>query len=276
MKYDLTIALRAYPGIIARQQVFCDDKFTLYKKSLQSCIQWLGNLKCFIYILLDNCPLEYLSYTKDALQDIDHEIINYDHKQGNAQTFAKQVELLSTQSHSEIVFFLEDDYIHLPWSIQQFVHMMQDNPNVPFGTSYFSPDYQNMLLHRYRIQQHYYQWHIYGEVASTTMTFFTRKTVLHKYKQELLSYSKGNHDFSMRYSMTKLGIYNLSNMLTALFRDFFQVKLFGYIRYKCWRYIIHTPKTKLYVPLLSWSTHTDSKWLAPWTDRHKIWKSITI
>ncbi len=276
MTHDLTLVLRVYPGIIARQKVFCEDKFTLYKKSLMSCIQWLWNLKCFVYVLLDNCPMEYHTYTKNALKHIDHEIIAYDKKQWNAQTFAKQVELLSEQKYSDICLFLEDDYIHLPWSLEKFVDMMKHNPQINFWTTYLSPDYQNMIIHNYRPKLLYYKNDIYGTFASTTMTFYCTKISLKKYKKELLSYSKWNHDFSMWFSMTKLGVYNIGNMITALFTNFFQFKLFWYMRYKCLKYIIKAPKTNLYAPLVSWSTHIDSKWIPPGTDRNKVWESISI
>ena len=276
MTYDLTLVLRVYPGIIERQKVFCDDKITLYKKSLNSMVSAIGKCKCFVYVLLDNCSEEYQSYTKEKLGEIDHEIIVYKDKQWNAQTSAKQIEILSTQHHSDLCLFLEDDYIHLPESIEKFVDMMKNNPEIEFWTTYFSPDYQNMIIHNYRPKLLYYKNDIYGTFASTTMTFYCTKAALIKYKKELLSYSKWNHDFSMRFSMTKLWVYNIGNMLTALFTNFSQFKLFWYMRYKCLKYMIKTPKTKLYVPLSSWSTHIDSKWIPPGTDRYKVRDSISI
>ena len=59
IKYDLTICLRTYPWITDKQKVFCDDKITLYKKSLISLVQWCGNLKVFYHVILDNCSEEY-------------------------------------------------------------------------------------------------------------------------------------------------------------------------------------------------------------------------
>lgn len=274
--YDLTICLRVYPGIIKKQQVFCEDKFTLYKKSISSCIRWLWALKVFMYILLDNCPKQYYDYTKKSVQHIDHEIIQYDTKQWNAKTFAKQFEILNHQDYSDICLFLEDDYLHLPGSIEKFVRTMQRYPHITFGTTYYSPDYQSMLIHNYRSKLLYDQDTVYGTFASTTMTFYCTTEALHIYRKELLSYSKWNHDFSMWFSMTKLWIYNFSNMIKSCFTDLFQCKLFWYMRYKCFAFMITTPQTELYVPLLGWSTHIDSTGLSPWTDWKKTWDSITI
>lgn len=275
MKYDLCIVLRVYPWIIDAQKVFCDDKFLLYKKSLNSMINAIGELKTFVYVLLDHCPNEYKDYTEKNLKNIDHDIIVYKEKQWNAQTFKKQIELLSKQNFSERCLFLEDDYLHIPWSIENFVKIMKDN-DIEFWTTYNSPDYQKMLIHNYRPNLLYYNNNVYWNFASTTMTFFCTKQSLEKYKEELLSYTKWNHDFSMWFSMTKLWLFNIWNMLKALFTNFFQFKLFGYIRYKCIKYIIKTPKTTLYVPLLSGSAHIDKKWLPKWTDWQKIWNSINI
>lgn len=272
--YDLCICLRVYPWIIERQKVFCSDKFTLYQKSLQSCVSSLWALRVFFYVLLDNCPQEYYDYTQHTLEHIDHDIVQYHQKQWNQKTFKKQFEILSQQKHSNICLFLEDDYLHLPWSIEQFVHAMYSNKNIVFGTTYCSPDYQNMIIHNYRPEIFHYNNNLYWAFASTTMTFFCTKDALIKYKEELLSYSLWNHDFSMRFSMTKLWIYNISNFFKALFTNPFQFKLFLYIWYKCFKFIFNTPKTKLIVPLMSWSTHIDKYWLAYWVDWHKIWKSF--
>lgn len=275
MEYDLCLVLRVYPWIIDAQKVFCDDKFLLYKKSLNSMINAIGELKTFVYVLLDHCPDEYKHYTKEKLKNIDHKIIVYEEKQWNAKTFKKRIELLSKQNFSEICLFLEDDYLHIPWSIEDFVKMMKNN-DIEFWTTYNSPDYQKMIIHDYRPEILYFNNNIYWTFASTTMTFFCTKKSLEKYKEELLSYTKWNHDFSMWFSMTKLWLFNIWNMLKALFTNFFQLKLFVYMRYKCFKYIIKTPKTKLYAPLLSSSAHIDKKWLPKWVDWQKIWNSINI
>jgi len=273
MKYDLCIVLRVYPWIIDAQKVFCDDKFLLYKKSLNSMINAIGELKTFVYVLLDHCPNGYKDYTEKNLKNIDHDITVYKEKQWNAQTFKKQIELLSKQNFSERCLLLEDDYLHIPWSIENFVKIMKDN-DIEFWTTYNSPDYQKMLIHNYRPNLLYSNNNVYWNFASTTMTFFCTKQSLEKYKEELLSYTKWNHDFSMWFSMTKLWLYNISNIIKTLFSDFSQFKLFWYIRYKCIKYIIKTPKTTLCVPLLSGSAHIDKKWLPKWTDWQKIWNSI--
>ena len=273
MEYNLCIALRVYPWMIDAQKVFCDDKFTLYKKSLVSLIWAIWDLKCFIYVILDACPEEYHTFTEKILSKIDHKLIKHNTKYWNAKTFNEQFELLSNQNYSEYCLFLEDDYLHISKSIEIFVSLMKEK-NIEFWTTYNSPDYQKMLIHNYRPELLYFWNKIFWAFGSTTMTFFCTKTSLRKYEKVLLSYSKWNHDFSMWFSVTKLWIFNLWNIIKALFSNFYQFKLFGYMRYKCFWFILTIPKTKLRCPLLSWSAHIDKKWLPQWIDWQEIWDSI--
>lgn len=273
-KYELTICLRVYPGIANKQKVFCDDKITIFQKSLSSLIQWCGDLKIFYYIILDNCPSVYHSITNQLLESQNYEIISYATTQWNAKTFAKQIDILAHQSYSDIVYFAEDDYLYQPKSIEKFYYDFK-NDKADFGTIYYSPDYKTLLIQDHPITTKRYANHVYEYRASTTMTFFVKKYSLLVYKDWLLSYTRGNHDFSMRFSITKFNIFSFYKFLIYLFKDFQSLKLWWYIRYKCNLQNFTIRKWTLLVPQQSWATHIDKSGMAIWYDWKKLRDSIS-
>lgn len=272
--YQLTICLRVYPGIADKQKVFCDDKMTIFQKSLASLVQSCGNLKTFYYVLLDNCPEAYERITHQFLEGKAYEIIPYASSQGNQKTFSNQIDILLSQQYSEIVYFAEDDYLYLPQSIENF-YTVFTNDSADFWTVYHSPDYEKFLIHDHPIYWPEYSdtWYTYR--ASTTMTFFTKKTSLQYYKNRLLSYAHGNHDFSMWFTITKYNIFNLLKVFQYLLYDFESFKYWGYIRYKCNIHNFLIKKGKLLVPNHSGATHIDKDWMAPWTNRQLIRDAIS-
>jgi len=267
-KIDLTICLRVYPWIADKQKIFCDDKLTIYKKSLVSLVNACGDLNVKYIIILDTCPSEYQLFTDSTLSVHDYEIISYDNKQWNAKTFKKQMELL-INAWSDIVYFAEDDYIYQKNSIQLFLKdFIQDAAD--FGTLYYSPDYKKFLIHDYMSLNKKYNTTKYGYFASTTMTFFTKKTSLKKYYSRLETYTSWNHDFSMRFTITKYNIFNCTKPIKYFFKDLWSLKLWWYIWWKCNINNFTIPKWALMVSLESWATHIDKEGL----DTSIDWKSI--
>lgn len=273
-KIDLTICLRVYPWIADKQKVFCDDKFTIYQKSLTSLILSCWTLNVKYIIMLDACPEEYQIFTESILRDHNHEIISYKNKQWNAKTFRKQVEIL-TDTDCDIIYFAEDDYLYLENSIKRFIQDFRQD-SAEFGTLYCSPDYKKFLIHDYKPIEKMYKTIRYWYFASTTMTFFAKRKALIKYQSWLLTYSQWNHDFSMRFTITKYNIFTIIKPFLYLFKDFWSFKLWWYIWYKCNIKNFIVPKWKLMIPLKSWATHIDKEWIDWSIDWKEVRKSISI
>lgn len=267
-----TICLRVYPGIAEKQKVFSDEKITIYQKSLRSLVAAVGNAKVQYHILFDACPPEYTTITETILSWCAYEIDKYPTTQGNATTFLRQLEML-VAAESDIVYFAEDDYLYLPSSIEKFLHDFAHDP-AEFGTLYYSPDYTDIALHDYtpttvshgQIQYHY--------MASTTMTFFAKRAALLRYRTWFASYTRGNHDFSLWFTITKKNIFKPWKLLQYLIQDFWSLKLRWYIWYKCHIHNFITPKGRLMVPVVSGATHIDIQWMDRTQSKPDTWQKI--
>ena len=112
MKYDLVIAYRIYPKVSKDPAIFSEDKYKLAKFCLKSFKAALEDINFKMYALLDGCPDEYEDLFKEVFPEGNVEILRLN-KIGNKQTFKKQIEILSTQNDSDVVYFAEDDYFYI-------------------------------------------------------------------------------------------------------------------------------------------------------------------
>ena len=112
MKYDLVVAYRIYPGISKVPPVYPNDKLKLAKFCLESFKKSLDGLKVKVYALMDNCPKEYEDLFLEYFDANDIEFVRLPGV-GNKATFKKQIEILSNQNDSEVVYFAEDDYFYI-------------------------------------------------------------------------------------------------------------------------------------------------------------------
>jgi hypothetical protein len=138
-------------------------------------------------------------------------------------TFLRQMEILS-EAKSEIVYFAEDDYLYKPGSIEKFLDDFTNDP-AEFGTLYYSPDYTDIALHDYTPTTVSHGQTQYHYMASTTMTFFAKREALLRYYSWLASYTRGNHDFSLWFTITKKNIFKPWKLVQYLIQDFWSLKL---------------------------------------------------
>jgi len=263
-KYDLAVAYRIYPKVSKVPPVYPDDKYKLSELCLKSFKESFGDMKVKIWVILDNCPPEYTDLFKKYFDSPELELINLGFT-GNNGTFKKQLEILLNQEESELVYFAEDDYFYLPGCFSRIIDFMKAEGGNCFVTPFDHPDYYNLKIHDYKYQVKYsgcQQWRTGG---STCMTFLTTKQVLKETEKVLLTYSRGNYDASMWFSLTKKRIFN-----PFYFRNNEDIRIFVKAWFNCWRQILFGKKRYLWAPVPSLCTHMDDIHLAPGID----WQSL--
>lgn len=254
-EYDLTVAYRIYPGVSKIPPVFNDDKYKLSYFCLKSFKESLGELKVKMIVLLDNCPPEYKELFKKFFKEEDLELIDLDGI-GNLGTFALQIKYLLNQNYSDIVYFAEDDYFYMPNQFKEMINLLNENEDVDFVSPYDHPEDYSSKLHdhpNYIKSTNIRHWRT---ASSTCLTFLTDKNTLNEVKNILSSYSRGNHDASMWFSLTRYNI-NPFKIIKNL-----NDRVFINLVFNSWRYtlkqVIYGKRRKLWVPMPTIGIHMES------------------
>ena len=255
-KYDLVIAHRVYPGISKTPFIKNVSKYELLSFNLKSLKNSFGLLKVKIFFILDNCPKKFEDLINKIFCDYDCELIVYNSPQGGVKTFFKQIEILSEQNESNIIYFSEDDYLYKKNSLEQAIEIFLKKKDViDFMTRYEAPDYNIRQFHNYKKEKIFVNDFKLINVSCTTFTFLTTKDVLIETKHIFKSYKFGNYDSSIFISLTKLRILPLQNLKSLFFeRDivrYIKAYLFGGLQ------IIFGKKFNLYSFSPSLATHME-------------------
>ena len=259
-KYDLAIAYRIYPKISKIQAIHPDNKYELSRVCLESFYNSVKNVKAYIYIILDGCPLEYQKLFEETLIGIDYEFIEKGGI-GNAQTFNLQMDLLLNQDKSDVIYFAEDDYFYLENAFTELIKAIK-HPDVDFVTPYDHPDTYRTDFHNYKkkyIKIEGYKW---GIMSSTTMTFMTTKRVLKETKNIFYTYTVRNYDASLWLSLTKLNAFNVALMTKLLFTNFQFFKYFLKLYYFSFGQTIFGKKRILVQAVPALATHMETAFLS--------------
>ncbi|HVY69793.1 MAG TPA: glycosyltransferase family 2 protein, partial [Verrucomicrobiae bacterium] len=133
--YDFAVAYRVYPRVSRTPPVFRDNKFKLAELCARSFKNSLGSLRPKIWLLLDACPPEYERMFRSLFPAEDMVILNLT-GEGNLPTFVRQIQILSEQTDSELIYFAEDDYYYLPGQFPRLVDFLRANLDADFVTPY--------------------------------------------------------------------------------------------------------------------------------------------
>jgi hypothetical protein len=268
--YDLAIAYRIYPGVSKVPFLHGDNKLKLAETGVRTLRDSLGNLRAKIYFILDKCPPVYEEMILQYFVEPDVEFIRLK-GEGNLATFGKQIDLLLTQTHSEIVFFAEDDYVYSPLLLSSAVSLLNTHAAVDFVTPYDHLDSYVLPIHT----RHRYEIMIHGGLhwrtsASTCLTFLTTKKNLRASQKTFRSYCSGNWDSSLWFALTKFNVYNFVAIIRYLFTDTFTFKMIALSWLKNGRQILGGKRYKLWQPIPSIATHMEKISLAPNIDWNKV------
>ena len=137
---NLSVAYRVYPGVSKTPIVHPTNKLLLAEAAFRSFTRSLTGIDAKIWVILDGCPPEYRAafskwHPEGKLEFVDTPKI------GNAATFTLQCKILLEQTHSENVYFAEDDYAYVPGEFHRMIEFLEHAKDVHFVTPYDHPDY---------------------------------------------------------------------------------------------------------------------------------------
>lgn len=265
MNYDLVIAYRIYPEVSKVPPVFADDKYKLSKLCLESLKTSLGGLRVKIYAILDNCPVEYEELFKDVFKDDALKLIKLD-KTGNKETFKKQVDILSSQNDSNIVYFAEDDYFYIK-DLGSMISLLKDR-KADFVTPYEHPSsYESNNVINNKVIIHDSQRYV--SVQHACLTFMTTKENLLKNKKFFLIFSNYFGSDFVVWGCITLGLSYFKYLkLLFNFKNYTveNVKVYGSLLFFAFFRFIGNKKYKLVMPIDTFATHMEDNFLSPGID----------
>ncbi len=261
-RYDLCVAYRIYPGVSRTPPLFSDNKLQLSEFCLKSFKESLGTLKVKMIVLLDECPPEYEALFRKYFKD-DDLVFHHLGGIGNLATFSMQVALLDAQEFSDVVFFAEDDYYYRPGQFREMVDLLRNNRDIDFISPYDHPDDYLYPIRFSCKPLAFFSKRYWKRTGSTCLTFLTKKETLAGTKDILLTYSRGNCDAGVWFSLTKYHVLNPLSVIEFILNAprFVKFILLSW-RYN-WRQILFGKKYRLWVPIPSIGTHMESSHLAP-------------
>ena len=267
-QYDLAVCYRIYPKVSGRTIFGFKNKLSLVRLSLETFREALGRTKAKIWVLLDNCPVEYEKLVGDIL-GLSPQLILLG-GEGNERTFARQIDLLAAQDASDLVYFAEDDYLYLPGSLEESVAFMKEHADVDFLTLYDHPDYRKMYIHRIHPRVRTENDRCWRTVTSTCLTFMARRQALKETGEVFTSFARKNSDLGLWMAITKNRIFNPWSCLRCLGDGLFVSASFGLAWRHSWRQIIVGRRRALWSPLPTLATHMSENGLAAGVD----WEAV--
>jgi len=272
-KYDLTVAYRIYPKISKDPFLFDEDKLALADFCLKSFKESLGSLKVKMLVILDNCPLSYEKIFKKYFPARDLVLIRTE-GEGNLRTFSMQIEMLLRQQYADLVYLAEDDYYYFPDTFPSMMEFIKQSAQVDFISPYDHLDTYTYKLHDYSSELQYCGGQHWRDAGSTCLTFLTSKKTLGKTKKVLLKYSKGEHDATIWFMLTKKGLFNFGRLIGFAFKH----PLFYRILSRAWSHnffkVVFGKKYRLWNPVPTIATHMESQFMSPGIDWHKHFREL--
>lgn len=269
--YDLAVCWRVYPGISKSPVFFADDKYKLAALSFRSFVRSASGLRIKYIVLLDGCPPAFERIFSSLIPAADLELI-HTAGAGNLATFQRQLDILSTQTDAELVYFAEDDYLYRPDAFPSMVRFMQENADAEFITPYDHHDHYTHPIHRQPGMTRNAEGMLWKTVVSTTLTFLTRRSTLLETKPVFETYCKGNTDCSMWILLTRT--FSIGDAIRFYFTDktcFFILKKamkFGF------RVFQRGKQYQLWCPVPAVGTHLEKGLQAPGVDWQQV-KELT-
>jgi len=267
-KYDVTIAYRIYQFVSKVPAIYPESKIDLARVGLTSLKASLEGVKAKIYAIVDNCPPDFAEMIRSIFPE-DCEIIENDPRRFNYGTFAQQIEILTTQTDSDLVYLAEDDYVYVPGAFKEMIEFLNANQQVDFVTPYDHTDYYTSRFHIDPVKVLPFGSRYWKTGISTTLSFLTRKKVLSETAHVFLSYSPKNYDASIWIALTKAHVFNLLRFVNMLFVEKWIWGMIWRAWVFNWKQILFGKKYSLWISLPSIATHLEKDTLGPLLDWQK-------
>jgi len=159
-----------------------------------------------IRILADNCSKDTLEMVRNVTSKASDVVIE-ESSIGNAGSLRKAIEWATEEENNQIIYFVEDDYIHESPSCQILTQGLEKSDYV---TLYDHPDKYEFeygygeVTKVFKTRSSHWKWTI-----STTMTFATTSDVLRRDKDIWLKYTEKDHPHD-HHIFTEIGFGKLS------------------------------------------------------------------
>lgn len=271
MTYDLVVAYRIYPKISKVPPAYPTDKYKLSELCLASFKEATHGLKVKMYVILDNCPKEYELLFKKYFPPEDLVLIPVQNI-GNKATFKKQIEILTTQQDSNIVYCAEDDYFYIK-NIKNMLDFLKSGAT-DFVTPYEHPSsYTDHHVITNKIQLFHTQRYV--SVQHACLTFMTTKKNLIANRRFFLIFSNWFGSDFVVWGCITLGLayfkyfsmlFNPKNYTIS------NIKVFGSLKFFAWYRFLLNRKYTLSMPIDTFATHMESDFLSPGIDWNNYFK----
>lgn len=272
MKYDLAVAYRIYPGVSKVPPAYPHDKLKLARFCLESFKKSLEGITTKVIVLLDKCPEEYEMLFLELFKAEDVEFIRLDGV-GNKKTFNMQMEILSTQTYADTVYFAEDDYFYVDTLKNAFDFIQSGEAD--FVSPYEHP---SCYTDGHQIANYIalYKDRRYTTVQHACLTFMTTRKNLIANRKMLSIYSKYFASDYVVWGCITLGFTFFKYMLKLVNLRHYTLerfKVYGAMWFFAWYRFIFNKKYKLYMPIPTIATHMESNFLSPGINWHEYFKN---
>jgi hypothetical protein len=174
---------------------------------------------------------------------------------GNRATYARQIDILLSQTDAELVYFAEDDYVYLPDQFHLLTNFLREREDADFVSPYDHPDCYSLDLHQQPKWVTVFDGHHWRTANSTCLTFLARKSTLAKYESVFRTYAARNDDCAMWLSLTKKRVFDPFALVRYFRRGEFYRRVLVKAWMFCWRQILFGKALKLWVPIPGIATH---------------------
>jgi hypothetical protein len=267
-KFDLAVCCRIYPGVSREPAFGFKQKLPLVRLNLETFKESLGDLKIKLWVLLDNCPPAYPELLRTLFPEASLELIPLG-GEGNGATFRRQVDILSTQTDADLVYFAEDDYLYLPRSLECTANFMRRHPEADFVAPYDHSDSYLKFIHRIRGAEVFEDNCHWRTVVSTCLTFMARREALVESAAAFKTYNR-NPDLAIWMALTKKRVCNPWSWVRSLNDGMYFSASHALAWRYTWRQILFGKRRTLWSPAPALATHMDSSGLAPGVDWEQI------
>jgi hypothetical protein len=276
-RYDLAVAYRICPHMSRTPPpIHADSKYDLSALCLRSFKAGLGDLKVKIWAVLDNCPPEYEALFTSLWPAEDLVLQRYPGI-GNAETFGRQIEILTAQEDADFVYATEDDYVYVPGRFHLLLDLLKHNADADFCSPYDHPDLHHHSFHLHKMRLKVEQGQVWKTANGTTCTFLTRKATLQETRSTFMSYTRlkrWNVDACMWLSLTKHHVFNPYDLLTQPFIFPYRGASLAFAWLLNWRQILFGRRYTLWISIPSLATHMAAPYLAPFVDWPQEFRQI--
>ena len=222
-----------------------------------------------IYVIADNCSQDFTDFIKSEGLAFEETHL------GNSPSFKYAVtKVINTYCDNDVVYLLEDDYLHLPGSkelisegleIADYVSLYDHPDKYMTGNLRLrgASPFNRFGFHRWRIFiTAHSHWQ---EAATTTMTFAARvKTLKEDYRILMHNPDAGvPNDFGMFLTITKQrSLFDIIRLLPTMPKYAMTILLNNFALFRKKRLLVSCIPGR--------ATHCETKWLSPLTDWTKI------